>query len=97
MSAQDSGGEVRQLRPHAFARHPLLSGQVLDQNRLPALMPPEFAAMLAGMDSAVAEGAEDRVTDTVQRLASRPARTFRTLVEREPRCGSRCSRAVRSS
>jgi hypothetical protein len=30
--------------------------------------------MLAGLDRAIAEGSEDRVTDAVQRLAGRPAR-----------------------
>ncbi|AJT70034.1 hypothetical protein T261_8441 [Streptomyces lydicus] len=58
------------------------------RDRLAALMPLEFAAMLAGMDRAIAEGAEDRVTDTVQRLTGRPARTFRALLEREMRCSS---------
>ncbi|MER6567184.1 NAD(P)H-binding protein [Streptomyces sp. NPDC001093] len=58
------------------------------RDRLAALMPLEFAAMLAGMDRAIAEGAEDRVTDTVQRLTGRPARTFRAVLEREMRCGS---------
>ncbi|MGW3174675.1 NmrA family NAD(P)-binding protein [Streptomyces sp. NPDC001153] len=58
------------------------------RDRLAALMPLEFAAMLAGMDRAIAEGAEDRVTDTVQHLTGRPARTFRAVLEREMRCGS---------
>ncbi|MFE3881225.1 NAD(P)H-binding protein [Kitasatospora sp. NPDC059146] len=51
--------------------------------RLAALMPEEFAAMLAGMDRAIAEGAEDRTTDTVRRLTGRPARSFRLVAERE--------------
>lgn|GEM_PF-6634394 len=53
------------------------------RDRLTAVVPVEFAVMLAGMDRAIAEGAEDRVTDTVQRLTGRPARTLRTLCERE--------------
>ncbi|MGW4094299.1 NmrA family NAD(P)-binding protein [Nocardia sp. NPDC004750] len=52
-------------------------------DRLTALVPVEFAAMLAGMDRAIAEGVEDRVTDTVQRLTGRPPRTFRALCEKE--------------
>lgn len=55
------------------------------RDRLSAQMPLEFASMLAGMDRAIADGAEDRVTDTVQRLTGRPARTFRTVLEREMR------------
>ncbi|MEU5272614.1 NmrA family NAD(P)-binding protein [Streptomyces hygroscopicus] len=55
------------------------------RDRLTALVQPEFAAILAGMDRAIAEGAEDRTTDTVQRLTGRPAGSFRALVEREMR------------
>ncbi|GGQ31891.1 NmrA family NAD(P)-binding protein [Streptosporangium pseudovulgare] len=53
------------------------------RDRLTAEMPVEFAAILAGMDRAIAGGAEDRVTDTVQRLTGRPPRTFRALLEGE--------------
>ncbi|MET8615207.1 NmrA family NAD(P)-binding protein [Streptomyces misionensis] len=58
------------------------------RDRLTTQVPVEFAAMLAGMDRAIAEGAEDRITDTVQRLTGRPPHTFRALVEREMRCDS---------
>lgn len=58
------------------------------RDRLTTQVPVEFAAMLAGMDRAIAEGAEDRITDTVQRLTGRPPHTFRALVEREMRCSS---------
>ncbi|MFE9723850.1 NAD(P)H-binding protein [Streptomyces sp. NPDC005794] len=44
-------------------------------------IPAEFAAMLAGMDQAIAEGAEDRVTSTVERMTGRPALSFRAHVE----------------
>ncbi|WKE67734.1 NmrA family NAD(P)-binding protein [Streptomyces sp. WP-1] len=57
------------------------------RDRLATQLPLEFAAILAGMDRAIAEGAEDRVTDTVQRLTGRPPRTFRALLERELRLG----------
>ncbi|MGD3112820.1 NAD(P)H-binding protein [Streptomyces sp. YGL11-2] len=53
------------------------------RDRLAADVPAEFAAMLAGMDHAIAEGAENRTTDTVQRLTGRPPRTFRAVAERE--------------
>ncbi|CQR64658.1 NAD(P)H-binding protein [Streptomyces leeuwenhoekii] len=52
------------------------------RDHLAQSMPREFAAVLAGLDRAIAEGAEDRVTDTVQRLTGRPPRDFRTHVER---------------
>jgi uncharacterized protein YbjT (DUF2867 family) len=51
------------------------------RDRLAAQIPEEFAAMLAGMDRAIAEGSEDRVTDAVRRLTGRPARTFRAFLE----------------
>jgi uncharacterized protein YbjT (DUF2867 family) len=57
------------------------------RDRLTTQVSVDFAAMLASMDRAIAEGAEDRVTDTVQRLTGRPPRTFRALLEREMRCG----------
>ncbi|MFD7955541.1 NmrA family NAD(P)-binding protein [Streptomyces ardesiacus] len=57
------------------------------RDRLTTQVPVEFAAMLAGMDRAIAEGVEDRVTDTVQRLTGRPPRTFRALLEKEMRSG----------
>ncbi|MFD9498004.1 NAD(P)H-binding protein [Streptomyces sp. NPDC060035] len=44
-------------------------------------IPEEFAVMLAGMDLAIADGAENRVTGTVERMTGRPARTFRAHVE----------------
>jgi hypothetical protein len=45
--------------------------------------PPEFAAILAALDAAIADGAEDRVTDTVARVTGRPARDFRTFASKE--------------
>ena len=51
------------------------------RDRLAAQIPEEFAAMLAGLDRAIAEGSEDRVTDAVQRLTGRPARTFRAFLQ----------------
>jgi uncharacterized protein YbjT (DUF2867 family) len=53
------------------------------RDRLAAQMPLEFAAMLADMDRAIAEGAEDRTTGTVQRLTGRPPNGFRAVAQRE--------------
>ncbi|MEU1375388.1 NAD(P)H-binding protein [Streptomyces triculaminicus] len=53
------------------------------RDRLAADIPAEFATLLADMDHAIAQGAEDRTTDTVQRLTGRPPRTFRAVAERE--------------
>ncbi|WP_438290590.1 NmrA family NAD(P)-binding protein [Streptomyces sp. HUAS TT7] len=52
------------------------------RDRWAAEIPLEFATMLAGMDRAIAEGAEDRISDTVQRLTGRPPGTFRAFAER---------------
>ncbi|MFH7594591.1 NAD(P)H-binding protein [Streptomyces racemochromogenes] len=52
-------------------------------SRLAALMPERFATLLADMDEAIAEGAEDRVTDTVRSVTGRPARDFRSVMRRE--------------
>ncbi|ROQ99788.1 uncharacterized protein YbjT (DUF2867 family) [Streptomyces sp. 2132.2] len=53
------------------------------RDRWAAEIPLEFASLLAGMDRAIAEGAEDRTSDTVERLTGRPPGTFRAFVERE--------------
>ncbi|MFJ3516848.1 NAD(P)H-binding protein [Streptomyces sp. NPDC090131] len=53
------------------------------RERLAAVIPPAFATMLAGMDRAIAEGVEDRTTDTVLRLTGRPPHGFRAVAERE--------------
>ena len=43
-------------------------------------IPAEFAQALAGMDGAIAHGAEDRVTDTVEALTGRRPKTFAEFV-----------------
>ncbi|WP_405584063.1 NmrA family NAD(P)-binding protein [Streptomyces sp. NBC_01092] len=53
------------------------------RDRWAAEIPLDFAGMLAGLDRAIAGGAEDRTTDTVERLTGRPPGTLRAFVERE--------------
>ncbi|MFI8237840.1 NmrA family NAD(P)-binding protein [Streptomyces sp. NPDC085866] len=53
------------------------------RDRLAVSMPLEFATMLAGLERAIAQGAEDRTTETVQRLTGRPPYSFRAVAERE--------------
>ncbi|MFJ8675345.1 NAD(P)H-binding protein [Streptomyces sp. NPDC093589] len=72
---------LTQVTGRTVTHHRLTYEQMRD--RLAADMPAAFAAMLAGMDRAIAEGAEDRTTDTVRRLTGRPPRTFRAVAERE--------------
>ncbi|MFI9756713.1 NAD(P)H-binding protein [Streptomyces sp. NPDC051963] len=50
-------------------------------DRLAESMPAAFATFLVGLDRAIADGAEDRTTDTVQRITGRPPRTFRAHAE----------------
>ncbi len=58
------------------------------RDRLATQIPLEFATMLADMDRAIADGAEDRTTDTVHRLTGRPPHSFRAVAERELAHGS---------
>ncbi|MEV7590373.1 NAD(P)H-binding protein [Streptomyces sp. NPDC089922] len=80
-----SHDEVAAVLAEATGRpvaHRRLSREAL-RERLAALMPPEFAGLLADMDLAIAAGAEDRVTDCVRRLTGRPPNGLRAVVARE--------------
>ncbi|MDQ0808666.1 uncharacterized protein YbjT (DUF2867 family) [Streptomyces sp. B3I7] len=77
---------ITEVTGRPVAHHRLSYEQMRD--RLTTQVPAEFAAMLAGMDRAIAEGAEDRITDTVQRLTGRPPHSFRAVLEREMQCSS---------
>ncbi|MBB5937691.1 NmrA family NAD(P)-binding protein [Streptomyces zagrosensis] len=81
LSYDDIATTITQVTGRPVRHHRLPYEQMRD--RLAAQLPLEFASMLAGMDRAIAEGAENRTTDTVQRLTGRPAGTFRALLERE--------------
>lgn len=48
-------------------------------------VPVDFAHQLAALDIEIRDGAEDRVTDAVQVVTGRPARSFRTFAEAEVR------------
>ncbi|ANJ12088.1 MULTISPECIES: NmrA family NAD(P)-binding protein [Streptomyces] len=86
LSHDDVAAIITEVTGRAVIHRRLTYGQMHD--RLTTQVPVEFAAMLAGMDRAIAGGAEDRVTDTVQRITGRPPRTFQALLEREMRCSS---------
>ncbi|MEU2790032.1 NAD(P)H-binding protein [Streptomyces sp. NPDC007100] len=66
---------VTQVTGRAVRHRQLTYEQLRD--RLATGLPADFAALLAGLDRSVAEGAEDRVTDTVERVTGRPPRGFR--------------------
>ncbi|WP_327675775.1 MULTISPECIES: NmrA family NAD(P)-binding protein [unclassified Streptomyces] len=86
LSYDDIAATLTQVTGKAVEHHQLSYEQM--RERLAAQLPLEFAEMLADMDRAISAGAEDRVTDTVQRLTGRPARTFRAVLERELRRSS---------
>ncbi|MFH9554632.1 NmrA family NAD(P)-binding protein [Streptomyces sp. NPDC017435] len=81
LSYDDIATTITQVTGRPVNHHSLSYEQMRD--RLAAHVPLQFASMLAGMDRAIAEGAEDRITDTVQRLTGRPARRFRAFLERK--------------
>lgn len=81
LSYDDIATIITDVTGHPVTHHDLTYEQLRD--RLTAQVPPEFAAMLADLDRAIAEGAEDRTTDAVQRLTGRPPHSFREVAERE--------------
>ncbi|GAA2809455.1 NAD(P)H-binding protein [Crossiella cryophila] len=62
------------------ARHHAVSVTELTQRHIAAGYPPDFAALLAGLDEDIRQGAEDRVTDTVRRLTGREPCALRTVL-----------------
>ncbi len=54
-------------------RHYRLSADELTDRNAGFGMPRRYASVLAGMDDAIAHGAEDRTTDEVERMTGRPA------------------------
>ncbi|MFF7092554.1 NAD(P)H-binding protein [Streptomyces rubradiris] len=77
----DIAAVVTEVTGRPVTHRPLTYERMRD--RLAEQLPVEFAEVLAGMDRAIAEGAEDRTTDTVQRLTGRPPHGFREVAERE--------------
>ena len=55
------------------------------ERALAAAMPVEVARMLVRLDGLIASGAEDRVTDTVERITGRPPGDLRTVLRRDLR------------
>lgn len=80
LSYDDAAAVLSEVTGRTVTHRRLTYEQMRD--RLEEFLPAEFAAMLAGLDRLIAEGAEDRTTDTVERVTGRPPRDFRTHVER---------------
>jgi uncharacterized protein YbjT (DUF2867 family) len=66
-------------------RHRAVTAAELAHHLAERGMPPDYAEVLAALDTDIAAGAEDRVTDTVERVTGRPARGFREFAEAEVR------------
>ncbi|MGW2230805.1 NmrA family NAD(P)-binding protein [Streptomyces formicae] len=81
LSYDDIAAVVTDVTGRSVEHRHLSHEQLCD--RLSALIPTEFAVLLADMDRAIAEGSEDRTTDTVRRLTGRPPRAFRAFLDRE--------------
>ncbi|MBL1091501.1 MULTISPECIES: NAD(P)H-binding protein [Streptomyces] len=81
LSHDDIAAIVTQTTGRPVAHRHLSHDDLRD--RLAAVMPLEFATMLADMDRAIAGGAEDRITDSVQRVTGRPPHDFRAVAVRE--------------
>ncbi|TXL89955.1 NAD(P)H-binding protein [Streptomyces sp. IB2014 016-6] len=81
LSYGDIAAVVTEVTGRTVTHRQLTYEQMRDH--LASSMPVEFAALLAGLDRAIAEGSEDRTTDTVHRLTGRPPGTFRAFAERE--------------
>ncbi|MEV0936604.1 NAD(P)H-binding protein [Streptomyces phaeochromogenes] len=81
LSYDDIAAIVTEVTGRTVVHHRLTHEQLRD--RLAAFIPLEFATMLADMDRAIAGGAEDRTTGTVQLLTGRPPNGFRAVAERE--------------
>ncbi|MDQ0947407.1 uncharacterized protein YbjT (DUF2867 family) [Streptomyces phaeochromogenes] len=81
LSHDDIAAIVMEVTGRPVVHRPLTHDQLRD--RLAAFIPLEFATLLAGLDRAIADGAEDRTTGTVQLLTGRPPNGFRAVAERE--------------
>ncbi|MEU6298094.1 NmrA family NAD(P)-binding protein [Streptomyces erythrochromogenes] len=86
LSYADVAAIVTEVTGRPVVHRPLTFEELRD--RWAAEIPLEFATMLAAMDRAIADGAEDRTSDTVERLTGRPPGTLRAFVEREVRAAA---------
>ncbi|MEU6480797.1 ergot alkaloid biosynthesis protein [Streptomyces sp. NPDC047017] len=83
LSYDDVAAVCAEATGRPVAHHRLTPGRMRDHLIRAAGLPAGFAAILAGLDEAIARGAEDRTTDTVARLTGRPPHTLREVVLRE--------------
>jgi uncharacterized protein YbjT (DUF2867 family) len=79
LSYDEIAATISQVTGRHVRHRPLTYEQMRD--RLATGIPEEFAALLARLDRSIAEGAEDRTTDTVERVTGRAPRAFRDFAE----------------
>jgi ergot alkaloid biosynthesis protein len=72
---------IGQARDSAV-RHMRLSAEQLTERFAATGVPPDYAAMLAGLDRAIAHGAEARTTEVVPQLTGRPAQSLAAFAAR---------------
>lgn len=80
LSYDDIAAVMTKATGRNVSHRPLTYEQMRD-HLAGAGIPEQFAAMLAAMDRAIADGSEDRVTDTVERVTGRPPRGFHAYVQ----------------
>lgn len=66
-------------------RHRALDTDAMAGRFVEAGLDPAFARLLAGLDAGIAAGAEDRTTDTVERVTGRPPSPFSAFARNERR------------
>jgi uncharacterized protein YbjT (DUF2867 family) len=84
LSYADAAAIVAQ-RTGTPVRHRSVTADELARHFTGHGVPADFSALLAALDNDIRAGAEDRVTDTVERITGRPARGFRGFAESEIR------------
>ena len=84
LSYNDAAEVIAQQTGRTVRHRPASAEEV--SRRIAALgTPVDFAKVLADLDVAISGGDEDRVTDTVERVTGRPARSFGTFAAEELR------------
>ncbi len=79
-----SYAEVAEIMGAALGRtmrHVQVSDEEARARLVRSGMPERYAALLVGLDAAIRGGAEDRVTDTVERVTGRAPRSFAAFVQ----------------
>lgn len=82
LTCTDAADILTRLTGHTV-RHRSVSEEEVASRSAAHGVPAELVKVLAAMDVAIADEDEDRVTDTVERIAGRPARSFSTFETKE--------------